>query len=232
MVSKADSAPLPATQKPMSKQETNAAALDLYCLICGYNLRGQSGDPRRCPECGHENRMEDLEVPAKQIRNALRRLESGAAVCGASSATMLLWVVPLLIVMLNQSTARPPLFGWIFVATLGVAAIVGYVVGMFHFRRSCRGNSRWLSALLWFCAVACMISITGMAALVAVVWCLAIVVNSWPALSFNEVLVRICAATVFLAPVPWLYRVAKRAIHPLQRETAARFAREHFRSKQ
>lgn len=25
--------------------------IDLYCLQCGYNLRGQSGDPRRCPEC-------------------------------------------------------------------------------------------------------------------------------------------------------------------------------------
>ena len=34
---------------------------DLYCLQCGYNLRGLSGDPRRCPECGHMNPLGDIE---------------------------------------------------------------------------------------------------------------------------------------------------------------------------
>ena len=32
-------------------------------------------DPRRCPECGHENPVADLLVPAKRISKALRKLE-------------------------------------------------------------------------------------------------------------------------------------------------------------
>src|SRR3989442_10695322 len=38
--------PAPAlTEKPAKPED-----IDLYCLECGYNLRGLSGDPRRCPE--------------------------------------------------------------------------------------------------------------------------------------------------------------------------------------
>lgn len=79
----------------MNNRNNDVVTLDLYCLECGYNLRGQSGDPRRCSECGHHNSVEDLEVPAKLIRRALRQLESGAALCGASASTLLLLVVPL-----------------------------------------------------------------------------------------------------------------------------------------
>ena len=28
---------------------------DLYCLSCGYNVRGLTGNPIRCPECGDSN---------------------------------------------------------------------------------------------------------------------------------------------------------------------------------
>ena len=41
--------------------------LDLYCLECGYNLRGHSGDPRRCPECFHLNSVGDAELSAEMI---------------------------------------------------------------------------------------------------------------------------------------------------------------------
>ncbi|MFQ5461023.1 MAG: hypothetical protein ACE5E5_00175 [Phycisphaerae bacterium] len=52
---------------------------DLFCLHCGYNLRGLSGDPRRCPECGRQSAVADMLIPADQIRKALRRLETGPA---------------------------------------------------------------------------------------------------------------------------------------------------------
>ena len=155
----------------MSNRNNDVFSLDPHCLDCSYNLRGHAGDPIRCPECGHVNRVEDLEVPAKLIRKALRRLESGAAICGASAATMLLWVFPLLIVMVNPPMMRPPAFVWTFIAILGVAAMVLYVVGMIHFRRSCGCKSRWLPALLWFTVLAWLIAAAGLAAIVAVISC-------------------------------------------------------------
>lgn len=213
----------------MSNPNTDVVPLDLYCLECGYNLRGLAGDPRRCPECGHLNRVEDLEVPAKLIRRALRKLESGAALCGASAATMLLFVGPLLYVMINPPMARPSILIWVFVATLGGAAMVFYVVGMVHFRRSCGHKSSWLPTLLWFTVLACLIAAAGLGAIVAVVFGIAIAVAMRPAIPFNlQVIARIMVAIVLLAMSTWLYRVAKRVIHPLQRETAARFARAQF----
>ena len=212
----------------MRNRNTDVVTLDLYCLDCGYNLRGQAGDPRRCPECGHLNALEDLQVPAKLIRRALRRLETGAALCGASAATMLLFVFPLLIVIINPPMGPPPVFVWMFVATLSVVAMILYIVGTIHFRRSCAGKSRWLPALLWFSVLACLIASTGLAAIAAV-----LSFAKWPALSLNlDVVARIGVAVALLALSAWFYRVAKRAIHSLQRETAARFARARFCDKE
>ncbi len=216
----------------MSDQDTNADALDLFCLSCGYNLRGQSGDPRRCPECGHENRMIDLQVPAKQIRKALRRLESGAAMCGVSAATSLLWVGPLLVVMFNPQSTPPPLGAWVFVGGLGAGSVAGFALGLVHFRQSCASNPRWLSAILSFSAVACLIAAAGMTAIVAGIWSLTIVSATWPVVFTVDFFLRVGGAAALLVPIPWLYRAAKRSIHPLQRETAAKYAREHLSKKE
>jgi hypothetical protein len=53
---------------------------DLYCLKCGYNLRGLSGDPVRCPECGYDNPIADVEIPADLIAAQLKKMEPGVAV--------------------------------------------------------------------------------------------------------------------------------------------------------
>jgi hypothetical protein len=49
--------------------------VDLYCLHCGYNLRGLSGDPRRCPECGNLNPLGLTEVPELLIKRQLRLMD-------------------------------------------------------------------------------------------------------------------------------------------------------------
>lgn len=44
---------------------------DAYCRRCTYNLRGLSGDPVRCPECGQLNTLTDLldiVTPARRVR--------------------------------------------------------------------------------------------------------------------------------------------------------------------
>jgi len=212
----------------MSDHNSDPLALDLYCLNCGYNLRGLAGDPRRCPECGHGNNVEDLEVPAALIRKALKKLESGAAMCGASASMLLLWVLPLLYMMVHPQLTPPPLYVWVSVAVMATGAILAYVVGALLFRRSCGHQSCWLSALLKFTILACLIAAFGLTAIVLIVSCSAVVAAARPAFPGMQVLARLGIAVALLVVSGWLYRVAKRTIHPLQRLTAARFARRHL----
>lgn len=58
---------------------------DLYCLECGYNLRGLSGDPIRCPECGARNDLGTIAIPAIYIQKALREMETAPTGCVASA---------------------------------------------------------------------------------------------------------------------------------------------------
>lgn len=75
----------PTESPPASPSSTD---VDLYCLQCGYNLRGLSGDPRRCPECGHLNPMGELTIPAALIREQLKRMETAPAFCLMSFIAM------------------------------------------------------------------------------------------------------------------------------------------------
>lgn len=49
---------------------------DLYCMRCGYNLRGLSGDPIRCPECGKANEIETVIETAPLVTAHIERIES------------------------------------------------------------------------------------------------------------------------------------------------------------
>ena len=66
---------------------------NLYCFGCGYNLRGLSGDPRRCPECAKLNAMVDLEVPAEMINRTLRRIQTGPALSTSAFVALILWLL-------------------------------------------------------------------------------------------------------------------------------------------
>ncbi len=77
--------------------ENGAIDEDLYCLSCGYNLRGLTGDPVRCPECGEFNSLGMAAIPAEMIRQALRKMETaptgcaGCAFGGLCFASLFLW---------------------------------------------------------------------------------------------------------------------------------------------
>jgi hypothetical protein len=62
---------------PIRTDASGAIDQDLYCLTCGYNLRGLSGDPLRCPECGNPNDLGTAAIPAEMIRRAMRGMETG-----------------------------------------------------------------------------------------------------------------------------------------------------------
>jgi hypothetical protein len=59
---------------------------DLHCSACGYNLRGLSGDPVACPECGADTPLSDetrrsLAATDARRRELRRRHELGPSLC-------------------------------------------------------------------------------------------------------------------------------------------------------
>ncbi|MCH8146459.1 MAG: hypothetical protein IH987_00475 [Planctomycetes bacterium] len=204
------------------------ARRDMFCLNCGYNLRGHSGDPVRCPECGHTNQLADLEVPAELMVRALRRMETGAALCGATASALFYWLLPVLAVMLFQLHPPLPLYIWVFVFAAIVASVVFWIVGVFFFRASCGGKQGWFGALWRFNALVCLVVGMSVSVIFLLWWGWLVVKASGPGIPVAEIiLVIVCAPGLLLGTV-WLYRRAKHMIRRLQRETAAYYARSHW----
>ncbi len=203
---------------------------DLYCLHCGYNVRGLPGDPVRCPECGNDNAINDLEVPSKLIRRALRALETGAALCGASTATLALFVLPFSAaaasVYLDDDII---LYVWSFLFAVTLACAGALVAGMRRFRASCGGNPQWRNALLGFVCLSCLIAALAWTALAMGVICIAMFFFGVGLPRPVALLLMVVAYALFAAGV-LIYQYARRSIHRLQRETAARLARSRWMS--
>jgi len=140
-----------------------SGAVDLYCMGCGYNLRGQIGDPRRCPECGRQNSVQLMQIPAARIKRQLRLLESAPTYCFMGSTMALISLV-----MLGNHVvaSRGTLDGkWlIFVGLFLVTGVGNAYVGSGQFRRSCCNHPDWLRALLKFHAYAAAIFALGLSA--------------------------------------------------------------------
>jgi hypothetical protein len=223
----------PESPNPPSQPASDAAIdIDLYCLHCGYNLRGLSGDPVRCPECGYRNPRGDVELPADQIRRQLRRMETAPAVSVAGLIFMLLAAVPAAAVLIAkpQGTWAP--------ACLEVFASVGgivWLIGIFRFRGSCLRRPGWFAVLLRYQLVA-----LALAGLILVIFGLSTWYMddqrwrwnrgpgmSWPCfariLLFGAVVVAI---TRGLRPI---HRWLKAPMEQLQREVAVRIARDRIR---
>lgn len=212
--------------KPGQATAGGVIAVDLYCLKCGYNLRGLSGDPCRCPECGNLNPRGDMELPAALISRQLREMESGPAYCVGAM---------LLLVLLGIGTLVAPagfLTGF-FSAGLVLfwGGAIGWCIGVAMFRRSCLAKPGWLGTLARY-------HIAGLSALLLVV---AIPTLSGIALRqlvgrvFDATamatytllmiaLAAVIAALLFLGVQP-LKRLAKGKMEELQREVAVDIAR-------
>src|SRR5262245_5051728 len=114
---------------------------DLFCVHCGYNLRGLSGDPVRCPECGFHNAVAIMEVPAAEITGQLKRMESAPAYSFA-----------LLLVLLAGFALQPVALG-VFRAIMPCAIVLfaGLILfpyALYRARQSCRAQPGWLLAML------------------------------------------------------------------------------------
>lgn len=107
---------------------------NVYCLACGYNLRGLYGDPVRCPECGRDNGLGLAAIPARVIYQALVRLETSPTMCCAMAimaACLLPWLV----------TGLSP------VPALLMPLAAGWAWGMRRMRQSCGSQPGWKRVL-------------------------------------------------------------------------------------
>ena len=203
---------------------------NLYCFGCGYNLRGLSGDPRRCPECAKLNAMADLEVPAERINRTLRRIQTGPALSTSAFLALILWLLPTLYVLIFPFSgySSPPLWIWIFLISLIVLAAVGWVCGVFMFRSSCEARLGWVIALATFHFYGTLLAACGIATIAVLLWCVRAVKASLPYVPVLQVAGSGLFVVASAIAAPWLYKRAKATIAPLQRERAARLAREYL----
>jgi len=212
---------------------------DLYCLECGYNLRGLSGDPRRCPECGHDNPMSELTLPAEIIKEQLKRMETAPTACVAAILIAGLFYLAFfgaLLVWANDggytvpSSARcsldpdvsDPSFVLVSLCGLvGVAVVAAFIwsARARSFREACQGNPAWRPALRRYHRVA--LTIVAPLGVAIVVTGLLLRSNEWLVLLIDGMLLL---GVYFLGR--WARRELKLIIDPLQRETAVRIARK------
>jgi hypothetical protein len=179
-------------------------------------------------QCGKLNAVADLEVPAEKINKALRRLETGSALSTSAFATLIFWLLPTLYVAIFPfpGYSPPPLWIWVFLISLILLAVIGWVVGVLIFRSSCMGKVGWVTALASFHLYGTLVAASGVAAIVAVLWAYAVLNTSPPHVPILEVGASGLVVAASRVAWRWLYGRAKATIAPLQRECAARLARE------
>ena len=203
---------------------------DLYCLECGYNLRGLSGDPVRCPECGNFNPVALIEVPADAIRRQLRKMESAPTLSVVGMLLAALFTVPLVIMLFHGKSSEGILCPTV-ALSLGLLLWIG---GVARFWGSCLGKAGWLAALLRFQAVA-VVLIAGIGVTFGAGFKLALAVGWSPHGSGKTLMLMLMIMVLVIAAVSWLlrplHRWLKTPMERLQREVAVEIARESVRKQ-
>lgn len=185
---------------------------DLYCPQCGYNLRGLSGNPVRCPECGEESDRRVIAVPAELIRPVLLKMETAPATCVGVS-TIYVLVVGFPFALLGEPVAAlvlalPFLLAW-FAAYRWTRAVFADRLGWKTIVRDFH-----LATLCWFLGVGFFVNLLRTVFL-GVFSTLAFVVCS-------------VAMVVFLPLGVFVYRRARATICRLQRQQAVAMMRISF----
>ena len=201
---------------PVATDAAGTIQENIYCLTCGYNLRGLSGDPVRCPECGAQNSLGVVALPAKFIRGALREMETLPTLCVAQ-------VVGLLLALLFVAVVDWP--GRLIPILVGVGFMGAWFFVRSRMRRSFDDQRGWGRILgdfhlaTFFCTL--LIPLFALSMFLAMELR---VVLLGPALLLTFIL----AAVAFLLGL-WIYYGARRRMNAMQREAAVRIARHHLR---
>lgn len=224
--------------EPQTTEPTEPLDRDLYCLTCGYNLRGLFGDPVRCPECGNLNPIADIEIPAKIIRRQICKMETSPAMCLA---------------MVLLGAVFQVLFWWLLweglrwkdpfdrmcagsTALLAFGPIPGWIYNAWRFRSSCLGKPGWGRALIGYHLWGLLLMVTVLGSLPLLLYlCLETPRRAGVSAPYVPTLLSV---TIVVAAffgiwfwVKWVYRCATAPLMPLQREVAVTLAREEIRKK-
>lgn len=204
----------PLAAQPVTIEFDDPLDEDLFCLFCGYNLRGLSGNPVRCPECGKHNDVRQITVPASMIRAALRRMETAPAACvGCTTALIALAFL--------ASIGAPHLLVF-----LGPVALIVWSIAYRQTGAVCKNRSGWRRIVVDFHAVTLLC--TSFLPLLIV----GLILSTHPFYIVSEEAALLgallLAVPMFVAGLI-IYSGTRRRLHEMQREEAIRIARETLR---
>lgn len=185
---------------------------DVYCLGCGYNLRGLSGDPVTCPECGKPNPTGDLIIPAAAITLALRRMETAPTTCVGMSILALFSLFVAVICILNGMSLIVPIVFIVGSTALGITALR-------HMRIQFGARPGWLRVLFDFHLVTAIVLICAWLTLGSLLV---------SALVIGLIMCLLGVAGIILASS--IYGASRRRLAFIQREAAVRMAKEILRT--
>ncbi|MCB9849285.1 MAG: hypothetical protein H6817_01120 [Phycisphaerales bacterium] len=211
-----------------TKHADASTDVELYCMQCGYNLRGLAGDPKRCPECGKDNSLEVLLFPAARIARQLRFLEGAPTLTFAG----LLLIGFGGLVLFSESPLSRVRNLEAAIVSASVPALLGLiccVLGTVRFAASCLHRPGWRSTLLRFQAYAAVIFIIGLVTVFGTILIPALGPFGTIFRPMNGLVTLTTLGIMWLVCV-WsirkLYRRTRAELEVLQREVAVAMYRE------
>ena len=187
---------------------------DLYCLECGYNLRGLSGDRVHCPEYGYLNDLGTVAIPAHMIQAALRNMETAPTMCAAAMVAAFSLGSCIGIGQVGPPgaglDARPA------VIAVGAIPIAGWLWAYVRMKRAFENQPGWRRILLDF-------HLTTIACCLIIPWSIGAYHLSLPLIP-----AVLSVGTVSLATILWgirNYYAARKRIATMQRAAAVRIAK-------
>ncbi len=199
---------------------TGVVVRDMYCLACGYNLRGLSGAAIRCPECGESNPIEIAGIPAPFIKEAMKRMESAPTACVAFALLICLCIG--LGIYAGLANAR----GYFCASAILVPLVFGWFAAYQSTQEIYQNKPGWRTVVRDFhiAAVLCLPIIPSPFGLLA-------------AIAFGDRHAQPLWITAAALSVPLLilglrlYRKTQVRIAVMQRDAAVRIAAERLRSR-